>query len=276
MLLLQPNQLTTIMQGNKYRYIILLCYFFIQSSGSALSQDSTRFEKIISSPNKLFTSLDKKTKSIKDKLSKQTGKYLTRLQRQEKRLQKRVWKKDSLLAKQLFTDLDGKINSLRVSQSTTKYDNVYSGRLDSLTTALNFLKNSNLGENVNNETLKKSLEQFADLQEQLNQTEKIKEYLAQRQKLLNENFQKLGMVRQLKNYKKQIYYYSAQVKEYKALIESPSKLEAKLMQSIAKLPAFKEFFARNSQLGSLFALPDGNAAAMPALQGLGDKGLLIK
>jgi hypothetical protein len=76
------------------------------------------------------------------------------------------------------------------------------------------------------------------------------------------------MVKELKKFRKQVYYYQAQVKEYKELFENPSKLEAKLMELVMKVPEFKDFFARNSTLASLFALPDNSANTTASLQGL--------
>lgn len=89
-----------------------------------------------------------------------------------------------------------------------------------------------------------------------------------RQQLLKEQFQRLGMVKELIKFRKEIYYYQAQVREYKEVIEDPNKIEAKLMEMVTKLPQFKSFFAGNSQLGQLFSLSGGSSISTVSLQGL--------
>jgi hypothetical protein len=139
------------------------------------------------------------------------------------------------------------------------------GHLDSLGTALNFLKTNNL---TTSPELEQSLAGFQGLQNKLNHTDQIKKYLSDRQRLLKEQFERLGMVKELKQFRKEVFYYQAQVRNIKSLYEDPSKLEAKLMEVLTKMPAFKDFFARNSQLGSLFALPGSGGPSTASLQGL--------
>ena len=242
----------------------LFCLFQFCSA-----QDSSKFDRLISSPDKLFNSLDKKTASIESKLDKQTTHYLSKLQKQENKLRKKLYKKDSLLANQLFTGVDDKYNQLKnTSGKLSKYESVYSGHLDSLSTALSFLKNNNVSNLTNNPKLQKTLSQYQDLQNRLNASEQINKYLAQRQQLLKDQLEKLGIVKELKQFKKQVYYYSEQVRQYKEAFEDPTKLEAKLMEVVMKVPQFKNFFAHNSMLGSLFALPTSDGSSTASLQGL--------
>jgi len=236
------------------------------------AQDSSRLEKALFFPNKVFVALDKKTSSIEQKLDKQTSRYLNRLQRQEHKLKKKLYRKDSTLAKQLFEGVDEKYTQLRNSTGTVnKYQSVYSGHLDSLSTALNFLKDQNLSDNP---ALNKSLSQYKELQQKLNASDQIKKHLAQRQQLLKEQFEKLGMVKELKKFQKEVYYYQTQVKEYKELFEDPNKIEQKLMEVVMQLPKFRDFFAKNSVLGSLFALPSSNGNSTASLSGLQTRAMI--
>jgi hypothetical protein len=248
---------------------LLLILLFFSLCQRAAAQDSSNLNKILSFPDKLFSSLDKKTASIEGKLDKQTARYLSRFQKQEHKLRKKLYRKDSLLAKQLFDRVDENYAQLKqlnasTAQPLNKYQNVYSGHLDSLSTALNFLKDQNLSSNPQ---LQKALAQYNELQQKLNASNQIKQYLQQRQQLLKQHFQTLGMMRELKKFRKDVYYYNQQLREYKELFEDPSKLEAKLMEAAMKLPQFRDFFAKNSLLGSLFALPSGSNASA-SLQGL--------
>lgn len=245
--------------------VLFLLFLCLGGPLCGLGQDSTALEKVLSSPDRLFSSLGKRASLVEGKLDKQTQKYLSKLQRQESKLQKKLWKKDSVLAKQLFEGVEDKYARLsKAPQKVNKYTAAYSSRLDSLSTSLNFLKTGG----VVSPGLQTTLDQYSSLQSRLNQAESLKKYMAERQKLLKEQLQNLGMLKELRGFQKQAYYYRAQVQQYKEVWEDPSKLEAKLLGAVQQLPQFKEFFASNSTLGSLFSLPGGSAASSVSLAGL--------
>ena len=263
---------------------LLIVFLFSSCFYSLSAQDtSDGLDKFISFPDKIFSAIDKKSNAVEEKLTSQTEKYLSRIAKQENRLKKKLYKKDSLLAQSVFGDIQSKYNTLKSNQKTLiNYANTYSGHLDSITTALGFVKNINILKHKNVQSLanipqlghlEKTLQNLNGLKNKFNQTEQISNYLQQRQQLLKEQFQKLGMVKELKKFRKQVYYYQAQVKEYKEIFEDPNKLEAKLMEVVTKIPAFKDFFAKNSELASLFALPGSSPfgpgqAGAASLQGL--------
>jgi len=234
----------------------LFSFIFLFATGLlSNAQDSSRLDNFISFPDKLFGAIDKKARGIEEKLDRQTIKYLNRLEKQEQKLKRKLWKKDSLLASKIFSDVKNRYQELKTTPVTTsKYSSLYSGHFDSLTTSLNFLQSNDLTDNP-----QKALSSLKDLKGKLNASEQIRKQLMERQKQLKEQFQKLGMVKELKKFRKEVYYYQAQVRVYKEAFEDPNKLEAKLMELVQKLPQFKEFFARNSQLGSLFALPGSSS-----------------
>src|SRR5438105_13436472 len=95
---------------------IKLLIFLILTVLKTSAQDSlSRADRIISFPDKLFGTLDKKSRIIEEKLDRQTDKYLSKLQRQENKLRKKLYKKDSVLAKQLFEGVDSKYAQLKTS-----------------------------------------------------------------------------------------------------------------------------------------------------------------
>lgn len=254
------------------KYLSLSC-FVILAGRNSYSQDSTAFDKALSFPDKVFSALDKKASSIEEKLSKQTNKYIDKIERRELKLKRKLCRKDTVLARQLFDGLDEKYDRLRnTTGKISKYQSVYSGHLDSLTTALNFLNKGNL---ANNPELQKTLGKYKGLQQKLNASEQIRKQLAQREKQLKDEFQKLGMTRQLKQYRKQVYYYQQQIREYRQVFDNPAKLEQKLIQAVMKIPQFKDFFARNSMLGNMFQLPGGaNNTSLASLAGLQTRALV--
>ena len=243
-------------------YPRLLLILLVLCSTACLGQD--KVSTIAAPTQKPFASLAEKSLETQQKIDKATEKYLAKLLKQEQKLQKKILNKDSVLAKQLFDGMEEKYAAIQNAPAKlSKYNNVYNGHLDSLNTALKFLNTQDLS----NPDLQKTLSQFTSLQEKINQADMIKKFLSERKKLLKENLEKLGMLKELKGFNQQAYYYSAQLKEYKGMWEDPSKIEQKLMEWVMKSDKFKEFFRNNSQLGSLFALLGGSNSSA-SLQGL--------
>lgn len=240
--------------------LLVLC---AESNGQT---DTSLLDRSVALPEKFFSSLDRKALSVEVKLTKQTDRYLSRLQRQEAKLKKKLWRKDSILAKQLFSGIDEQYTQLR--QTTThvdKYSGLYSGHLDSLSTALSFLKASGFPKGGE---LEKSLAGLRALQREFNHSEQVRKKLAERQQLLREQFHQLGMVKELKKFRKEVFYYQQQVKEYQQLFENPQRLEAKVLEVLTRNKAFQDFFARHSQWSRFFPLPGSTTNAAATVQGL--------
>jgi hypothetical protein len=229
-------------------------------------QGPSALDSSLSFSDKLLTSLGKKAFFIEGKLDRQTSRYLSKLQRQENKLKNKLWSRDSLLSKQLFNGVDEKYAQLKKAPgSIRKYASLYCGHLDSLSTSLELLKE---GSPANSAAITHTLESYKALQSKLDQGDAIKKYISERQKLLKEQLSRLGMLKELKGFQKQGYYYAQQVKQYRQAFEDPSKIEEKLLEAVQKLPQFKAFFADNSLLGSLFPLTAGSAASTVSLTGL--------
>ena len=248
--------------------LFLVPYIFVTSETHA--QDSSIYSKIYGLPGKVFNRISAKSKDIDAKLTKQTEKYLDRLIRHEKALQKKLWKKDSVAAKQLFGNIDDQYAKLK--SKFTGGRAIYSSRLDSMQTTLRFLEQNKLLSQSPQLQGKLStvLGNYTQLQGKLNQTAEIRKYLKERQQVLEQHLEKFGFTREFRRFKKDVYYYRAQVDEYKKIWENPSKVESKLLQLATKIPAFKDFFNKHSALASMFRLPGNNSTAsarpIPGLQ----------
>jgi hypothetical protein len=253
---------------------VLTVLLFCTKQG--IAQDSTLLaDKIINFPDKVFGKVEDKAAKLDKKLTQQTEKYLNKLERQEKKLYRKLLKKDSAAANQLFGDIQGRYKELK-DKATAKVNKltaqttVYSPKLDSLSTAFNFITQNKLLNTAElNDKLQKGLTNLNALQGKLNSTEQIQRILKQRRQQLKDQLEKFGMVKELKQFKKQVYYYQQQAREYKEIVESPEKLQRKLMEWAIKIPAFKEFFAKNSALASFFPMSGGglNTAGQAAQTG---------
>jgi hypothetical protein len=245
----------------------LLALLLACISTPAQERDSTLCVKLYSLPGKLFSRINKKSQDLERKLNKQTEKYLARLERQEKKIQRKLWKKDSAAAKAIFGDVTDRYSHLQHSLSSS--ESMYSGHLDSMQTAVRFLQQQQTATILSGK-YQSALNDYAQLQGKLNQAVEIKKQLKERQQHLKEQLQGFGLTKEFKRFQKDVYYYRAQVDEYKRLLDEPSKLEAKLLQLANRLPAFKEFFAKHSMLASMFRLPGNDpitsTAPIPGLQ----------
>jgi hypothetical protein len=238
---------------------------------NAISQESNSlYHKILHFPDKLFNQVEDKTADIQDRLVKQTEKYLQRLSREEERLRKRVAKKDSAAAIAIFGDAATEYANLQNQiksppSKVEKFRNKYIPHLDTLQTAFRFLQQTNgLLDNTSRiEDLKNVLGKMGALQGKFNQTEEIKKYLKQRKAFLQDQLSHYGLAKELKTFKKEVYYYHAQIEEYKAMFDNPARLEAKAIEVLSNTPLFKKFFANNSQLAGIFRLPGSSSYDMP-------------
>lgn len=228
------------------------------------SQDTSYsfIDKVISLPDKVFGKINRKAVNLESKLTQQTEKYLARMQKQEEKLKRKLLRRgDTAAAIEIFgnvestySEMKSKAQEKRVRSSVFSS---YSPHADSLSNAFQFLQQSRLA-SKNKEVANKvtqSLSNIQQLQTKLNQTENLHKYLQQRQRYLKEKMQQVGMIKEYKKFQKEVYYYQKQVKEYREAFENPAFFEKKLLGLLVKVPAFKNFFAQNSELASVFQLP---------------------
>lgn len=261
---------------NLIRFIAMLMLF---SKGLFLfAQDSIVTSNLQSLTSNYYEKLSQKISGFEVRLDRKTEQYLAKLSREEEKIYKKLWKKDSSKAKELFGDIKSQYKDLQTrarekAGKLASFSKMYSGKLDSLSTAYKFLGKTGMVNPALQDKLKASAGAINQLQAKLDQTDQIKQYLRERKKMLTDQLEKLGMLKQLRKFNKEVFYYQQQLAEYKALLNDPAKLEEKLFGLLTKLPAFKEFFANNSQLAQLFRLPGSNTPSMGNGQGAGLAGL---
>jgi hypothetical protein len=243
-------------------------------------QDSTTlYQRAMDFPDKLFHALNRKSDKIQQRLDKSAQKYLARLQKEELKLQKQVAKKDSSAAKELFGNVSARYDSLQAASSQSGANGgAYSAHLDSMRSALQFFQKQNTTElsPAIRDKMQGVLQNYGQVQGKLNQTNLIETQLKERQQLLKDKLAQLGLLKEAKKYQQQVFYYRAQVEEYKNSFESPDKAEAKLMGIALKFPAFVKFFNRFSVLGTLFNLPGGDDLSQTAMNGLQTRSMITQ
>lgn len=235
----------------------LVCLAIISCLASpAQSKIDSLFDKL--DPQKFAASITERSKKLEEKLMAKSMKVLDKMQSQEEKIYKKLLKSgDSAGAKLKLAEIREKYSSMKAK---LKYPHqglstLYMPKLDSLSTSLKFLEG--LGGSAK---VKEALASAGKLKDKLQQAEEIKQFIRERKNQLRNQLEKLGMVKQLKKINKQVYYYSAQVKEYKEMLNDPKKIEKKALELLSKTKIWKDFFKKNSFLASLFPSPGGGAS----------------
>lgn len=218
--------------------------------------------------------VEKKTNAISSSLDKKTAKYLLLLKRAENNLRRKLSKSNPELLTKLMKDTVEwqELNSpshfdiLNANTSIT-----YLPHLDSIKTALNFISSISSHARSPQEITKlnASLQSINSLQSRLQHAALISTFIHSRRLKLTALLSANPSIKALKRFRKYDYYYKAQIKEYKTILEDPKKIEGKVLELLSKTKIYKEFFRRNSLLASLFQIPgDGTEMVLISNTGL--------
>jgi hypothetical protein len=211
--------------------------------------------------SKYLEEVSSRADKISGKIDKQSEKALAQLKKQEEKLKRKLAKIDSSKAEQLFGDV-----ASRYKEFDTKLNDKantarqYIPSLDTLNTSLKFIgQNTALLSKVKDgkKQLDNAMSKVKGLEQNFQKAENIKQYLKERRQYLKQHLQQFGFAKDIKKLNKQVYYYSTQLGEYKALLKDRQKAERKAMELLSKTKVFKDFMRKNSELASLFRLPGG-------------------
>lgn len=259
-----------------YRIAVIIFLSLLAASAKAqeVNPSDSSVNAILKSPEKYITSVSSKATSIEQKLDKKSEKAIAGLKKQEEKIIRKLQKIDSSAAKQLMENAAARYKQLEEKLKNQGKLSQYIPQLDSLGTSLNFLnQNSQLLSNAKEvkDKLQEAMKKMDELKAQLQKAEDIKQFLKERKQYLKEQLSKFGFVKELTKINKEIFYYAQQVNEYKEILKDPKKIEKKALELLSKTKLWKDFFAKNSMLASLFRLPGSNDdpnAFVPSLAGL--------
>jgi len=206
-------------------------------------------------------------------LQEQSSALLTRMERTEATLQRRLRAIDSTATMQyyeqssqhyqeLFEKLHTPVN-LTIKNPLKEYI----PSIDSLSTAISFLQQTHLAglSAVHLQKVTELAHQLTIFQTRLQQADNIKAYIKARKDQLKAPLEKYGLTHPLVAMNKEIYYYQERLEEYKAYLHDRDNLARKFLSVIQDQPGFRNFFLKNSYLSTLFRLPgnDGEATGKP-------------
>lgn len=238
------------------------------------SQDTSniqdRVDKVINIPTRFIGKIQHKTVHLDAQLTRQTEKYLQRLEKQEKNLIKKLAKIDHAKAQQLFATAEGQYSKLvnKITNPPVIPNNIVSGEYqpyaDSIRASLAFLAQDDKilsTSKAMRDKIKSSLSHVNQLDAKLRYADEVKAFITQRKEQIKnalKGYVKLptSLTRSFNNYKSEAYYYTAQVKEYRdAFNKEPEKLVKKGLTLLNKLPAYQEFIKQHGELAGFFNLP---------------------
>ncbi len=247
--------------------IVTICLFAPVSS--FCQDDISPNDKLLLSAGNFIERVQVKTVKLQNALTRQTKQFLQKRGRQEAKLKRKLSKIDSAAANKLFNDQGPRFVSGNTSSP-------YIPALDSTITSLKFLQeNPQLVPSFKDVTGKAgiALSGIKQLQDKLQISHQVETYLRGRNEMIKKllsSYTKLPkqLTAGLNNMRKELYYYSAQVNEYREMLKDPDKMVRKTLVLLGRTHAFQEFMKKYSQLAMLFQLPAdyGNMNAMAGLQ----------
>jgi hypothetical protein len=265
----------------RHTAIVCICLF---TYTFCLSQDSSSLgDKIFNFPTRFFKKVNNETTDLNKQLEKQTAKYILRLQKKEERLKKKLYKQDSAKAAALFASNPDQQYSALLQKIKTDSAAVFHSMgpeylpyADSLQGALGFLsKNPQMlnSSKILPANIQSSLLQLQQLQAKMQDADVIKQFITQRKQQIQQYLSGLtnpppGVSGIYNDYKKELFYYSQQVRQYRQMLNDPDKMLNTALSLLNKVPAFATFMKNNSFLAGLFSIPSnyGDADGVVGLQ----------
>ncbi len=186
-------------------------------------------------PQKWSNAVEKKISNLEGKIITKSKKTLRCLQKQEEKIyRKQLRSKDSLIAKAKLAEIRIKYKEqgekLKSPSSITQANiRQYIPHLDTLQTAFKFLNQQGTTENIKN-----ALSKIESLEGKMQQAEEIRKFIGDRREQLKQQLEQLGLLKELKKFNKEVYYYSEQLKEYKTILSDPNKIEKKAIELLSK------------------------------------------
>lgn len=223
--------------------------------------------------DKLTSESNRKLNFLERRISKSNDWVLKKIHREEQKLQRKLSKIDSSKAAGIVGKAAGVLNKadaqLASVESRAQSLAVQFPGVDELSTSLSFFGT------VRNNTalLQQRLQRFNELktklagvQSEMQRAELIQQYLRERKQQLREQLNGLNASRHLGRINKHAGTYSRLITDYKNALNNPARMQQLVLEKLKRLPAFNNFFASNSALGSL--LPGAGAFDPAQLAGM--------
>lgn len=223
---------------------------------------------------------------MQNKIEKSSEVMLAKMKKQECLLKNELQKKDSTRAQQLFANsesiykqLESKLKApLNTTVPVTSL-NCYIPKLDSMVSALNFIKESNSVEQLTQgklQQLQALSGQLQQLQGKLQVANDIQNFVSEREQQLRDQLSSYGLSNKLLGINKTVYYYQQQLEQYKETLNDRQKIQDATLNAVRNLPAFQRFLLKNSWLSKMFPIPATITDTSKTLTGVNTKASIEK
>ncbi len=208
-------------------------------------------------------SVESKSAGALNETEEATEKCLSKLKQQEQVLQTQLNKVDPAAANRIFSG-SGQIYDKLQSDVKGNADYVlksygkYVPGIDSAITSLKFLQQkANLSNQVsgNLAQVNDAMLKVKALEDQFRKTDNVEDFIKQREAYLQQSLSSYNLPG-LSKYQQQAANYSEEISELKQDWRDPSHAEQKAVTLLNKMPAYQDFFRKNSAIASLFNIPD--------------------
>jgi len=259
---------------NAYLTFAFLLYQILAINVSAQNINDTIPSKHLI---KYASVVEAKVAKTEKQISNLTQSTISKLEQQEAKLYKKLYRIDSIAANNIFSEKAAhyKKNQQRVNEKTQQAKKVFSGEyipyLDTVTNSIAFIKEGKdfvkRSENLKEKIYKVS-SSVTEFNNKVQQTEDIKKYIRERKEFLNQQLSKYtSLNKDLVKLNKTVFYYGQQIKELKEAIKDPKKAEQKVLSILRQSKVFQEFIKKNSFLAGVFDIPtDYGTAGVGNLQ----------
>jgi hypothetical protein len=256
----------------KLKIFIIISFFFVCAKSQAQA-DTSLADKSFYATNFINT-VNNKLSKFTNKISRRTDKTLQKFHKAELKLHKKIFARDSSMAKAQLTETLRKYDELKNSPQkvVTVLEGEYNSYIDSVKTFLGLVTaNRRNFPDVSNSQIDKAKNYLAQAETKLKYSDDVKKYLSSQKEMLRNTVTQLKIFKNFKQLEKTAYYYNEYVKEYSSTLKDKKKIEKKLMALLMNNNKVKDFFAKNSMLASLFNMPGDGAVDMsniPVLAGI--------
>ena len=259
--------------------------FSVFQSCLCYAQADTIIPNITAIPLKFIEQTNKKVDKYSNRITSKTEKTLEKFTKWENKIKGLLQKADPATAERLFGNgsktFAAMLQKVREGKTLTEnYKAKYDEYRDKLTTNIKYIETQK--ESLNNkfiQPLQQSKNKIAALEKNVAETETAQTLIKERKKeLLAEAYKVLGKSKYLSKINKEAYYYTETLKNYKEILNDPSKAEETALNILNKIPAVKEFLKKNSMLAGLFGSQSSgaSAASLAGLQTRADVNNLIQ
>lgn len=225
-------------------------------------------------PLKYIKQVDQKIDKYSDRITSKTEKTLAKLIKWENKIKGLLEKTSPETAKKLFSNdqltFTSLLQKIKEGKSVAEnYKATYNEYRDKLSTGLKYIQTQK--DQLNTQYIKPASEATAkidQLEKDVANTEAVEKFIKERKKqLVEEAVKYIGKSKYLAKIDKESYYYIETLRNYKEIFSDTKKAEQTALIILNKIPAFKEFVAKNSMLASLFGSPL-NSASTASIAGL--------